>query len=114
MDACGSRRAALTHFCLIAKGNLYDRIQRISLRIRARLITHRAFVKPNACYMSNILVCLLNEATYTDHCRTRLSHGHSVGVRILDVDITLTQRSMRIQRYSGRRNARFRPSVHSR
>lgn len=74
MDACGSRRAALTHFCSIAKGDLCDWAGFIvSLRAFARLITHRAFVKSNAYYVLNILTRLLSEAIYTDHCGIRLS-----------------------------------------
>lgn len=61
MDACGSRPAALTHFCLIAKDNLCDRTGfNVSFCAFARLITHRAFVQ--AYYMLNIFGVSLNRS----------------------------------------------------
>lgn len=68
-DAHGSRCAALTHFCLIAKGNLCcDRAGfNVCAYIRRHLnciIIHRAFVKLNAHYTLNILTSVSNIKQY--------------------------------------------------
>lgn len=107
-DARGSRCAALTHFCLIAKGNLCcDRAGfNVSLCAYIRrhlncLIVHRAFVKLNAHYTLNILTSVSKIEQYADHRKIKSSLTFD-RCKIFDVTCIMC-----IQHYSNRQIAPF-------